>query len=281
MSEYKDGELLSIQYEVSINRQPLDLHRKECITSIEVKETMDGANSATINVSDPDFVFIEDDIFIEDREITISMGWSGATYRTEFSGYISAVDIDFPSDGVPKLVIHCTDGTKDANSEKHDQTYENKTSAQVVQEICAKYGWTCNIEEGYDFPIQETITQSDQSDLDFLISLAQNETAPFSARLEGNTFYYVKKKTGDSVMELTYYQYPHEIISFSPKINNSSKEKAVESSTVDTTDKSLDTSTTADESGETEEVITVNDRQLDVVNKVWGYTNHTEKVKKK
>ena len=239
---YTDGEVLAISYDIWISGSKLDMTKKQCINSVDIKETVDGADTATIRISDPEFLFIEDDIFIEENEIKISLGWSNTTYRVEFDGYISAIDIEFTSTGIPQVTVTCMDNTHTMNRKKNNNTFKNCTSADVVKRICQEYGFTCVVESGYEFTIQETITQSDQTDIDFLQKLAKDEVYPFTARLVGNTFYYVKKGSlGDSVMTLTYLKYPHEIISFSPKINKETKKVEIEKSTVDSSDKSINT----------------------------------------
>lgn len=244
MSSYKDGELLAIEYDVWISGTQLDINKKACITSIEVKETVDGSDTCVIKISDPEFLYIEDNIFIEDNKIKVKLGWSGVTYREEFEGYISAIDVDFPSDGIPTLVVTCMDNTHLMNRKKKDNTFKNTTSAKVVQQIVKSYGFNCVVESGYDFETQETITQSQQTDIDFITKLAGDEVYPFTARLVGNTFYYVKKgRLGTPKMSLTYLQYPHEIISFSPKITKESAQVEVGSSVVSSSSKSLSTTT--------------------------------------
>lgn len=239
MSKYEQGEVLAIFYDVWISGTKLDTYKKSCITSIETKETVTGSDVATIQITDPDFLYIEDDIFIEENTIKIKMGWDGSTYRETFEGYISAIDIDFSSDGCPKLTVTCMDKTHRMNRKKKDATFSNCTSADVVKKKCAEYGFTCVIEKNYKFSVQETITQSKQTDIDFLTKLANDEVHPFTARLVGNKFYYVKMgKLGTPKMTLTYKNYPHEIISFSPKINKETKQVEISSSTVNTSSKS-------------------------------------------
>ena len=93
------------------------------------------------------------------------------------------------------------------------------TSAEVVTQIMQNYGFEVVVEEDYEFKKQETITQSQQTDIEFIQKLASEEVYPFSARLMGTKFYYVKKgHLADEVMTLTYKKFPHDIISFSPKI---------------------------------------------------------------
>lgn len=237
------SDVLSFMYDVWVSGTQLDLEKKSCIESIEVKETVDKSDSATIRINDPEFSYIEDDIFVQDNPIKLKMGWNEDTYRIEFNGYISALDIDFPESGVPVLVMTCMDKTHEMNREKKDNTFSNKTRADVVKEIVTSYGFTCVVDDSYEFTVEETITQSQQTDIDFIQKLAGEEVYPFTARLVGNTFYYVKKGTlGTSVAKLTYRKYPHDIISFNAKINKESKKVKIKKATLDTGSKNVSSS---------------------------------------
>lgn len=241
MSKSKNNEVLAIIYDVWISGTKLGIGKKAYINSISVKETVKGSDTATLQITDPEFLFIEDDIFLEDNPIKLKLGWDNSTYRVEFEGYISAIDIDFDSTGCPKLTLTCMDNTHIMNREKKSETFKNCTSADVVKKKCAEYGFTCVVDDSYSFAVQETITQSDQTDIDFITKLANDEVYPFTARLVGNTFYYVKmgKLEKTPKMTLTYRKYPHEIISFSPKINKETKKNKVKSASMDTSNKKI------------------------------------------
>lgn len=243
MSSYKQGGILAIVYDVWISGTKLELDKKACINSIEIKETVEGSDVATIQITDPEFLYIEDNIFLEDNTIKIKLGWDNTTYRVTFQGYISAIDINFDNTGCPKLTITCMDNTHIMNRKKKNNTFKNCTSADVVKKIVQSYGYTCVIDSNYSFKKQETITQSNQTDIDFITKLAGDEVYPFTARLVGNTFYYVKMgKLTTPKMNLTYKKYPHEIISFNPKINKESKQVEISSSSVNTSSKSVSNS---------------------------------------
>lgn len=236
----KDGKIYAIVYDVWISGTKLGMDKKLCITSIEIKESVEGSDSATIQISDPEFLYIEDNIFIEENSIRIKMGWDSSTYRAEFNGYISAIDINFDSDGIPKLTVTCMDNTHKMNRKKKSKTFKNCTSADVVKTIVKGYGFSCKVDSSYKFKKQETITQSNQTDIDFITKLAGDEVHPFTARLVGNTFYYVKMgKLEDPKITLTYRKYPHDIISFSPKINKESKQTEVSGASMNTSNKKI------------------------------------------
>ena len=177
---YKDGEVLAITYDVWISGTKLSMTKKECISSIEIKETVDGSDTAQIKISDPEFLYIDDNIFIEENTIKIKLGWSNTTYRVQFNGYISAIDIEFASNGIPQLTITCMDNTHKMNRKKKNATFSKCTSAEVVKKIVKNYGFTCVVDSSYKFEKQETITQSDQTDIDFIQKLAQDEVYPFT-----------------------------------------------------------------------------------------------------
>lgn len=240
----KNNEVLSIIYNVWISGTKLDISKKECIVSIDVKETTSGSDTATLQIVDPKFLYIEDNIFIEDNTIKIEMGWSNTTHRETFEGYISAIDIDFGSDGIPKVSLTCMDNTHLMNRKKKNNTFKNCTSADVVKKVVKGYGYNCVVDSSYKFNNQETITQSDQTDIDFIQKLAGDEVYPFTARLVGNTFYYMKMgKLETPKMTLTYKKYPYEIISFSPKINKETRQVEVSKSSMDTSSKDVSSTT--------------------------------------
>lgn len=250
MSKYKQGDVLSIIYDVWISGTKLAQDKKSCINSIEIKETVEGSDTATLVITDPEFLYIEDNIFLEDNSIRIKLGWSNTTYRVDFQGYISAIDIDFDSNGCPKLTLSCMDNTHLMNRKKKSKTFKNTTSADVVKKIVKSYGYSCVVDSSYKFTKQETITQSNQSDIDFIQKLAGDEVYPFTARLVGNTFYYVKMgKLGTPKMTLTYKKFPHEIISFSPKINKETKQVEITSSKIKTSNKNVSTSKATSKKG--------------------------------
>lgn len=236
--------VLAITYDVWISGTKLGIDKKQCISSISIKETVEGADSATIEIQDPEFRYIDDNIFEEENKIKIQMGWDSTTYRVKFEGYISAVDVNFNSDGIPKLTVTCMDNTHKMNRKKKNATFKNTTSAEVVKKIVKSYGFSCKVDSSYSFEKQETITQSHQSDIEFITKLAGDEVHPFTARLVGNTFYYEKMgKLKTPKMTLTYKNYPHEIISFNPKINKESKQVEIKGSSINTSNKKVSTTT--------------------------------------
>ena len=230
-------------WSVSINGVALDLQRKRSITSIQIDTQCDGSDTATIDITDKDLVYINDNIFIEDATISISMMFVGTTDKITFNGYVSAIDINFPEDGMPVLSLTCLDGTHVMNRTKKKRSWINVTRFQA-QKIAAEYGFKFEGETSYNGVVEDTISQSDQTDIEFLEDLASQEDELYSCKLRGDTLYYKKKNmTAEAVMAIHYKKYPYEVRSFSPRINKETMQDSTTVADVATDTKKTDTAT--------------------------------------
>lgn len=236
--------VLACIWSISINGSTLDLQRKRSINSINISTACDGSDTATVEISDKDLVYINDNIFIEDATISISLMFVGTTDKIVFDGYISAIDIDFPEDGVPTISLTCLDGSHVMNREKKKRSWNNVTRLQVAQKIATEYGFKFVGEPSYAGAVEDTISQSDQTDIEFLEDLASQEDELYSCKLRGDTLYYKKKYLTDTpVMDVNYRQYPYEVRSFSPRINKETMRDTTTVSDVATDTKKTDTAT--------------------------------------
>lgn len=242
------SKVLSCYWNVFINGKELDHARKQCIDSIEILEQCDGSNTCTIVVNDPDFFYIEDNIFIEEATVKAIIGWHGDTHRSTFEGYISAIDINFPDSGFPILSIYCLDESHVMNRKKKKRSWDNVTNADVVKKIAQEYGFKCVIESGYTFKLEDTISQSNVTDIEFCESLASKERELFMCKLVGNTLYYVKKGILKEPSSTMYYRkFPYDVVSFSPQINKETRQVESTSADINTNDKSVDSATANNE----------------------------------
>lgn len=218
--------------------------KKTLITDITVEELCDGSDTLTFNISDPDFEIIDDSIFVKEATVGFDIQLVGDTKVITFDGYISAIDINFPEDGSPTLTITCLDSaTHLMNREKKKRSWDNVTRAEVVQKIAKEYGLQCEIEQGYSFVREETITQSDVTDIEFIENLAGEESYPFMAKVMNGTVYYKKKGLlSDPVCTFTYRKFPHTIKSFTPQINKETKQEKISVGNINTNTKKVEQS---------------------------------------
>lgn len=238
-------------YGMSINGKELGVERLAFITSLTINQNEGTSSSCEFTVSDPNFYFIEDSIFIRETPIQASISLLGDMKRkVYFDGYIAAIDIDFPSDGCPTLNVHCIDKTHEMTRVKYKRSWENVTSSQVVQQIAQEQGYSVYVEPDYPFPIQATIIQDDKTNIEFLEDLAKKELDLFECHLVTNddgktTIYYViaGKMDKEKYTELAYRttnldgkeekplekQAYFDIISFKPSINIETREEETKS----------------------------------------------------
>ena len=242
--------VLACIWSVAIAGKSLDMSRKRCVNSIVISTACDGSDVATITITDKDMVFINDNIFVEEATISISMMFVGSTDKISFNGYISAIDIDFPEEGMPTLVLTCMDKSHVMNRTKKKRSWTNVTRLQVAQKIAAEYGFKFEGEPSYKGKKEDTISQSDQTDIEFLEDLASQEDELYMCKLVGSTLRYKKKGLlGTPVKKVCYKQYPYDVRSFSPRINKETMQNTSTASDVATDTKKTDTATS---SGSTE-----------------------------
>lgn len=234
-------------WQLWVNNTEITGTKKACVTSFNFDELCDGSDTLTINLLDPNFEFIEDNIFIDEASVILEHGFIGDVERKKFSGYISAIDISFPEDGSPSLTITCLDNSHLMNRVKKDRSWDNVTRADVVRKIAAEYGFSVHIEPNYEFAVIDTISQSKQSDIEFLEGLAGEEREPFLCKLIGNTLHYEKKGLlSDPVTTVGYKTYPFDVISFSPQINKETRQEEITVADVGTENKEYESYTAKD-----------------------------------
>ena len=229
-----DGRVLSSYFEVYINNVEIDFTRKRCITSIQITEQEAGSDEMSLSISDPDLLYIKDDIYKKDNPIRVILGWKEDTYNSEFVGYISAVDIEFSTSGA-SITVNCIDRISHLmNKTKKTRSWDNVTTVDVIEKIAKEYGLKVVKQSGYSFQKQDNLSQSDQTDIEFLEGLCDNEAEPFMCKIIENTVYYIKKaQLSTPVYEAHYGEYPFDVVSFSPQINIEEKKEEEKAANVD------------------------------------------------
>ena len=241
------SDVLSCYYNVHINGNPISVDRRECIESITLDELDDGSNTCTLVVSDPEFKYIEDAIFIEEATVYVEFGWWGETHRDTFFGYISAVDISFPENGYPQLSVFCLDNSHIMNRKKKTRSWDNVTRADVVKKIATEYGFKCVIQSGYNSTKEDTISQSGVTDIEFIENLAGEERDLYKCKLIGDTIYYVKKGIlEEPKATVSYKKGDFDVISFTPKINKETRQESIDKADINTDTKATDSATASD-----------------------------------
>lgn len=219
--------VFSVWWEIEIKGIKLDAWRKNHITEITTDRSVDGFDTMTLRINDPNYDFISDDLYVEDVPIVYYQGFRmdpDANMQT-FQGYIASIDIDFPEDGMPTMEVYCVDKSHLMNRVKNSRSWENTKSVDVARWFAEQYGFNFYADTDYPYITQDSISQSNQTDIEFLQGLAQDEIQPHICKLVGDTLFYIRLGLMSTPKRsLSYRQYPYEIKSFKPQINKETKE---------------------------------------------------------
>lgn len=225
-------------YRIYLQGKELDDFRQSMIEEVVFEDHSTGSDLLSIRVNDPEFIFLDDDIFIEEAKVKFVGGYSNE-YRVMFEGYVSVIDVMFPNTGSPQLTLHCMDNTHVMNRTKKKRTWNNKKRSDVVASIFKEYGFKTVIDPSPSK--EETISQSNETDISFLEKLAGEETDHYLVYVEQGVGYYVKKKILNKHQAvLDYRGGNNDIIAFNPRINKEVKQIEVNKANVNTKDKKVD-----------------------------------------
>lgn len=233
------SDILHSYYELYIGGKKLDGEKLSYIESLVIDDTSSGSDLLTITLSDPNFVFLQDDMFVEETKVMFKGGWY-SDVSVSFEGFISLIEVNFPSDGIPILTISCMDTTHVMNRLQKSRTWNNKRRSDVAKEIFSEYGLKANIDPTKE--IVETISQSDSTDIQFLVSLASEEVDDYLVYVEGNNGYFKKKQRLSTPQHSIMYKLPpFNLLDLSLTLNKQEKKEAVVKSDINPKTKQVET----------------------------------------
>ncbi len=99
------------------------------------------------------------------KQLTVAIGPSGGA-RTIFRGSISAIEASYAEGKEPEVVVFAEDKLMQLRMTRRVRTYENKTDAQIAEEIAGEHGLSPDTDA--DGPTYDVVQQWNQSDLAFL-----------------------------------------------------------------------------------------------------------------
>jgi len=229
---------LSQHCSIWIDGEELPDGMMEYVEQIRHKDKAHGANTVTIDIVDPNYVFIASAIITEYKEMRFEGGWEGD--EIQFEGYISVIDIDYPVNGKPIISLKCLDKTHLMNRKKRKRSWDSAKVSDVVEEVVSEYGFEMEIEETEEE--EDDISQSEQTDAEFIQQLAENTLdGDYIMDMRGETFYF-KERNFDQPQswEAHYKQEDLQLKEFSPRINKEKKLEKVEKEDINYKDKEVD-----------------------------------------
>ena len=154
-----------------------DTNIAELVTSISYSDTEDITDDVSISIADPIRLFATDLFPTVGDKLTV--GFELVNYPVEGkSGYIGigSFEVDDFSQGSNGFTINgvTIPITGSARSEKKYKTWENIRLSGILRDIAVNAGIDCIYDSDYD-PLYDKKEQSNESDLEFLSSLANDD----------------------------------------------------------------------------------------------------------
>jgi phage protein D len=204
-------------YYLWINGKQLTDEQMAYVEEVVYEDHATGSDICSVTISDPKLEFISDPVIASRASFKLTGGYQ-LRQRTMLSGYISAVDYLFPEDNTPQLVIHAMDKSHLLDRTEVKKTFSNKSRLEVARSIAQANGYGFSGQGNkLSNKKEETLSQSYQTDMAYLISLA--DECEMIVYLKDNTIYFHERNYGmSSSTNLVYRDNPFNLISFEPRL---------------------------------------------------------------
>jgi len=202
---------------IEIGGKRLSDFEHKFIEEVVYEDHATGSDICSVTISDPMFKFISDPVFAAKTKFKLIGGYM-LKHREMMDGYITAVDYVFPEDNTPQLIIHAMDKSHEMDRVLKKRSWSNKTRYQVAQAIAKEYGLGFSGKANkHANKKEETISQSNQSDMELLISMADD--CEMIVYVKGSTLHFRERDYGATPQQtLNYRKADFSLIEFSPRL---------------------------------------------------------------
>lgn len=204
-------------FSIKVAGRELSEEKYKFVEEVTYEDHATGSDICSVTISDPNFEFISDPVFVTKAPFVLTGGYK-LKNRKLLDGFISAVDYIFPEDNTPQFVIHAMDKSHKMDGLLKKRTWKNKSRLDVAKLIAQENGFTFSGQSNkLSTKKEETISQSNQTDIEFIIGLA--EECEMLVYVKDNKVHFHERNYAQySSVTLAYRQNPFDIISFSPRV---------------------------------------------------------------
>jgi len=161
-------------FAVSLDGKKLQPEEAAAVLGIRVYQTRSGSSAFELVVSDPDLKWQEKPTFTECKEVKIELGVPGKLKKV-FDGEVTAWRTELERAGPTVLVLRGLDRSHRLMRAHKTKTYANASPIDCAKQIASQYGLTAKTREGQPAPVKMFRFQANQTDFDFLSSMAELE----------------------------------------------------------------------------------------------------------
>ena len=193
--------MLSSQFYIEINGQPLAPVILSQLLSVEVEQHSLLPDTFTIRLSDPGLKLLDDGPFGLAETIILKAEAEGSTQPiTLMSGEITALEPEFNEYMIAELIIRGYDPSHRLYRTTNSKSYVNQKDSDIATQIAKAHG--LNAEVTSTATVYEHLFQQNQSDLHFLMDRAWR--IGFECFVQDKTLYFRSPPAGEPGIELTW-----------------------------------------------------------------------------
>src|SRR5256884_1326063 len=171
---------MKTDFAVHLDGNKLQGEEAGAILGIRVFQTRSGASAFEIIVSDPELKWQGKPTFTDCKEVKIELGTVGKL-KPVFDGEVTAWRTELERSGPSVLVLRGLDRSHRLMRAKKTKTYANATPIDCARQIAADHGLTAKTRPGSPAPGKMFRFQANQTDFEFLRSVADLEGYMFWA----------------------------------------------------------------------------------------------------
>lgn len=182
------------------------------ILRLEIEETTAGLKTLTARLvaqgpadggSEQRQLYLDGSIVDFGKKLSVIIGAAPAAH-TVFTGWISALEVEFQDGEEPEVVIFAEDKLMELRMKRRSKTYENVKDTDIASAIASEHGLTPAVDA--DGPVYDVVQQWNMSDLAFLRERARKIQA--EVWVEDETLHF-KSRGNRTATEMTLVQGNH------------------------------------------------------------------------
>lgn len=221
-------------FTITLGSEPLSDKAHRSVSQIRVHYAENGSDSCTIDFNNlGDLDLLNNPSLYEEKPIRVEFGYRAFDSRS-FKGIITDIRPEFRDNGVIKVSLTALDADSyPLSKNKRSRTFNTATVSEVMRHIADEYGLDAEIEDTEE--VHETIVQREETDMQFLLALADMETKnslipkakeegeeDYKERTyivkvkDGTLYFYARKLEGDAKHQLWYNSGDSTIVHFRP-----------------------------------------------------------------
>jgi hypothetical protein len=211
----KKPAIITPYFQIKIEGETLSPLLHSLVQSVTFTDSSSEASTATIIIQDPDYILLDDPRLVRNTKVQL---YGGLVNDNEewLTGYISAVDVQFPEDGTPTITIMVMDESFEMDSLPKYAIFQDMWSSEIAEKIAQIYGLKFVGDKGirqYKHKVQ-----SKQTDIKFLRAMADQEW--YIVKIMNGTLYWLERSfsKGEDGGTFWYRRPPFDLLSFNPRL---------------------------------------------------------------